>query len=170
MRVLAKARLGVWQLNFLKQAQNLFHSLFLWHRAVDLNDLGHLIAHAVNGVERGQRLLKNHRNPVAANFLHLQLGKIRDVVAVEPNLTVFAKSSVLGQHRHDSPRRDGFARTGFTDDRQGFPARDFVRQAAHSIYSARNGLEVDHDVFDFQQRISHWNTGPLRRANHRRRR
>jgi hypothetical protein len=60
-----------------------FERLVRRHRFMKLNRLDDLFADAMHGVERGHRLLENHRDIVAANLAHVLDGQLRQIAAFE---------------------------------------------------------------------------------------
>jgi hypothetical protein len=113
-----------------------------------------LRADSEQGVERGERVLKDGADAFAADAAHRLRGKIVDALAFEPNLA-----------RGDAPRRveqtdDGhagecFAGARFADDAKHLARRDFERQVVHGAQRALARGELDAKIADFEQRGGH---------------
>jgi len=91
-----------------------------------------LAADLFNWVERGHRILKYHRDFVAADFAQVLVGHLGQVLAVEKNLAAndFAR---IGDQTHDRHRHDTFATAGFADDADGFASLDSQIDTAHGL-------------------------------------
>ena len=103
-------------------------------------------------IERGHRLLKNHRQFVAAQMAHLLFGQGQQVVAAEQDLA-FGVAVGLRQQAHGRQSGDAFARTRFTHHRDGFTRADIEGQvldhrAPFAIHPERGG-----QIADRQQRL-----------------
>jgi hypothetical protein len=85
-------------------------------RAVGLGDL---LADAEDRVERGHRLLEDHRDVAAADGLHLRLGQVGQVLPLEQDLAVDA-GVALGQQAQHAQASDGLAAAAFAHHAQAF--------------------------------------------------
>ena len=82
---------------------------------VDLNRLDKLRADSEEGVQRGERILKDHRDLVAADRAHLLLAGAEQVLAVEDRLAAYLRVGGARQ-AHDRQRANGLAGARFADD------------------------------------------------------
>ena len=122
--------------------------------------LGDLPADRQHRVQRRHRLLKDHRNVVAAHVAHLGLAKRQQVAAGEAD---HARYDAAGWRRHEAQhrqRRDALAAAGLADDRQGFARHDMERDAIDSTDNAVAGEEPGLEIGDFEQ----WPAGRGRRG------
>ncbi|MNE67979.1 hypothetical protein D3C80_1636180 [compost metagenome] len=65
-------------------------------------------------IERGHRLLKNHRNPVAADAADFFGRHLQHILALKTNLAGGDPADPLRQELHNRQRGDAFATAGFT--------------------------------------------------------
>jgi hypothetical protein len=92
--------------------------------AMQPQHLRHLLAHRVQRVERGHRLLEHDGDVVAANRAHLRFRRLQQVLALEQDLSRGMRGRRIGQQLHHRQRRDRLSRTGFADQRDGLAAGD----------------------------------------------
>jgi hypothetical protein len=81
VRILAGAPLGFRDLHQLQHLDRALHRLGAAELLVQLHALGDLPADAQHRVERGHRLLEDHRDAVAADAAHLLLAEAEQVAA-----------------------------------------------------------------------------------------
>ncbi len=81
---------------------------------VDENGLGDLVAHGVDGRQRRERVLEDHRDPAAADRRQIAVGPAEQLLAVEPDRARDARRG--RQQSHDGQRRHRLARPGLADD------------------------------------------------------
>ena len=114
------------------------------------NRFGDLLAHREHRVERGHRLLEDHRDFGATNRAHRRRGHLRqvDALACRPRKLQAAvddaPAAVLDEP-HDRKRGDRLARPRFADDGDGLAAADRKGQSAN-----RGDQPVDRREFDGQ--------------------
>src|SRR5262252_85551 len=85
---------------------------------VDQVGLGDLVADRVVGVQRGQRILEDHRHLAAPQVAHPGLRRLDEFLSVEVDLA--AHPCVAGVvEAEDAETGDALARAGFTDDAEG---------------------------------------------------
>ncbi len=119
------------------------------YRLVDLDRLDELLADLVVRVKRGERVLEDHRDVVAADqpqLLGAHLGEVaplegdppRDLGVVRP-----------GQ-AEDGEVGDALARAGLADDPERLPAADLVGDAVNRLDHALVGRELNPQVLDLE--------------------
>ena len=114
-------------------------------------DLGYLIADRKARVERRHRLLKNHRQPVAAQIAHFVVRQAEQIAAVEQHRAVHLR--VLRQQAHQRERRDALAATGFADDPERGPERDVQVDLIDRVrHAAAVAVEGDPQARNLDQR------------------
>jgi hypothetical protein len=113
VRVVAEPVLGVGDLDLPQQLE-----AALAHRAARGGPMGaqrllELPADGAHRVERGVRLLEDHRDPAAPDVVELPLGELQEVVAVVPDRS--GGASAGRQQAEDRPRGHRLAGAGLTD-------------------------------------------------------
>ena len=83
MRILIEPPLGIGDPHELQQFDRTRRCLLLGHSEVDLQRLLDLEPDREDRVERGHRLLEDHRNVAAADLAHLLVVEIEQRLAVE---------------------------------------------------------------------------------------
>ena len=123
----------------------------LGHLEVDEQGLHHLLADREDRVERGHRLLEDHRDVAAADLAHL-LGREREQVAPVEGDAALRHPPGLGEQAHDRERGDRLAAAGLADDRDDFAPIDRIGNALDRADSAARGLEPHMQVAHLEQR------------------
>jgi len=117
------------------------------HLLVLADRLGDLLAAGEDGVERGHRLLEDHRDVVAAERPHLILGELEEVAALEQD-PAGDVAAVARQQPHDAERGDALATARLTDDAEGAALIDVEVDAVDRLDRAVLGLEVGLEALD----------------------
>ena len=101
------------------------------------------VADLVEGVQRGQRVLEDHRDVVAADLAQLVVGRAR--AGRWPSKRIAPEMRALRDAReaHHGQGRDALARAGLADDAERLAAVDGVGDAVDGLDEAVVGLEVD---------------------------
>ncbi|MCY1542280.1 hypothetical protein D9M68_780220 [compost metagenome] len=120
---------------------------------VQLQRLGDLVAGREAGIQRGHRLLEDHRHVGAAHALQLGVRGVEQVqdVAIAPaqqHAAVDDPAAAVFHQAHQRKRGYGLARPGLAHDGQGFAAVDVEGDAAHCFHGAFGGLEAHGQVID----------------------
>jgi hypothetical protein len=92
-------------------------------------------------VQGCHRVLEDHADLVAAHFLHLFLGKCRQILAFEQNGPFLDSSRRCGNEAHDRLRGDAFAGAGLPDDRDRFPFFHLKVDTPHRLHFSAVHLE-----------------------------
>ncbi len=120
------------------------------HGAVQPQRLGDLSPDRLQGIERGHRLLEDHRDAVAAPSAELGIGQAEELLPVEPHRA--GRKRALGQQPHQGQRRHRLAAAGFADDAEDAAALEREADAAqHGERPARTG-QLDAEIGDREQR------------------
>ena len=125
--------------------------LLVRHVVVDLVGLDDLVAHRVVRVHRGQRVLEDHRHPLAAHPAHLLGGGRDQVLAVEEDLAADLGAVPLVQ-AHDGHARHALARAGLAHDAERLATVDGEGQPVDGLHQAVVGREVHAQVADLEER------------------
>src|ERR1051325_9232163 len=117
MWVVVGAACGVWDGDFAHGFDGGLARLPAVEPAVETERLRYLLADGVDGVERGHRVLEDHRDVVAANLPHALFGRGQKVLAREQNLAPddAARRAYQTHHRE---RRDGLPAARLADEPQ----------------------------------------------------
>ena len=96
--------------------------VLLAHAPVLDQDLGHLARDAKVRVERGHRVLKDHRELDAADVVQLARRQAQQLLAAKAGAA--GAAAVLGEQPHDREEQLGLARAGFADHAQALARLD----------------------------------------------
>ena len=118
---------------------------------VEPHRLGDLLADREDRVQRGHRLLEDHRDVVAADLRHRVLVERREVLAVEDDVRAGLDAAGRVDELHDRERGDGLAASGLTDDAERAALRDREVDAVDGPDQAAVGLEPGAEVLDREQ-------------------
>ena len=116
------------------------------------NGFGNLIADGVYRRHRGEWILKDHRNPAAANGRQILVGAAQQLGAFEPDRAGDLRPR--RQKTHDGKRRNGFSGTGFSHDAEHFSRHHVIAESPHRGYRTRFAWERHGQIADFQQRLA----------------
>ncbi len=133
-----------------------------------------LVADAMHRVERGHRLLKDHRDLVAADVADLLLGNRQQVfddagLAPQPDLAADDRARRRRGEAHDGEAGDALARARFPDKRQRLALAEREGNLIDDEERAAAGGEADAQLLDGERRrvgYGERGTGALR-ANDR---
>ena len=109
---------------------------------VQLQGLGHLLADGEHRVQRGHRLLEDHRDAVTANLADLVFVELEEVLALEEHLT---GNDAAGRDRdqlEEGEGADALAAAALAHECEGFAFLDVVGDAVHGLDQAFFGIEV----------------------------
>ena len=150
MGILLEPFLGIRNAHHFQQLDGAGLALGIGHvRLVQHQHLGDLLADGHGGVQRGQRILKDHGDLRAADLEHLLFGEVGDIAAVEDDLAG-VDSAADGQQTHDGLVRDGLAGAGLAHDGQRLALLQVEAHAANRLYDATVGVNGNVHVLDFQ--------------------
>ncbi len=113
MRILFEPARAVRDADKLQQFERARRRLLVGHFEVNLQGLHHLLADREHRIERGHRLLEDHRDVAAALLAHLLFGEVEQVLAFEQDLALRDLPG-LGEQAHDRERRHRLAAAGFS--------------------------------------------------------
>jgi hypothetical protein len=116
--------------------------------------LDQLVADLVEGVQRRERVLEDHRDLPAAHLAHVGVARVEQVHPVERDRPADARVARARQAHHGH-RGHRLARAGLADDAQRLPALDRVADAVDGLDDAVLGLEMDLEVLDLQKGLGH---------------
>ena len=136
------------------QLQDLAHALTQFSLGqllfVELDDLGDLVAHAVDGVQTGHGILEHHGSLGAAQLAQILFLHGENGVAVQIDLALGDLGGVGGQHTEDGQGGGGFTGAGFTHQTEGLAAADGQIDTVDGLDHFAVGHVVNVKVLDFQ--------------------
>ena len=153
VRVFAEALLRLGDADRLQQGEGRLLRLLAVHLEVVDQRLGDLAADLHDRVERGHRVLEDHRHLRAPDRAHLLLGVSGDVGALVVHVAV-ADHVALGQQPHDRAGQDRLARARLAHDAEGLAAVEAEGHAVHRSHGSPLGQEVRLEVDDAQQLVA----------------
>ena len=151
MRILFEPPRAVRDADQLEQFERTRRRLLVGHLQVNLQRLHHLLADGQHRVERGHRLLEDHRDVAAAPLAHLLLGEVEQVLPLEQDLAL-GDAAGFGEQAHDRERGDRLAAAGLAHDGDDLAPVDGVGNAFDRANGAARGFEVDVQIPHLQQR------------------
>src|SRR5262249_17567388 len=155
VRILLHPALGVRDVHEAQHLAGLVHRVAPAEPLVQADGLGDLLAHREDGVERGHRLLEDHRDLLAADLAHLRGGKLEEVPAVVVDLAVDDASWGLRDEPHDAERRDALAAARLADHAQRLALVDVEVHPVDGADDALVGEEVRLQSLDVEQSFGH---------------
>ena len=114
------------------------------HAAMQDERLGDLRADPVQRVQRGHRLLKDHRDPVAAQAPHRLFGEAHEFAPLEPDRA--ADPRALGREAHQRQRRHRLAGARFADHAEALALVEAEGRAVDDADRAVRQRQVDDEV------------------------
>jgi len=138
VRVVLEAFVGLGNAHEVEHVGRELQGFLLALTLVEHDRLGDLIAHGVDRVERGHRLLKDHGDVVATNAAHLGLGKLEQVLGLavltaEPDLAPRNHARRHGDEAHHGQGRDRLTGTRFPHYRERFPLVDVIGNPVNGL-------------------------------------
>ena len=135
---------------FLQQGHSTLARLMGADGQMGLDGLHQLLAHAVQGVERGQWVLKNRANVAPAQAAQALAVQVVDALAVKPNAATGDAPGRLEQ-TNDGRAGERLARPRLTHHAQHLTGGHAERHTVQSPQHTPAGGELDHQVFDLEQ-------------------
>ncbi|MNR26510.1 hypothetical protein D3C85_1437270 [compost metagenome] len=111
---------------------------------MQLQHLGHLPLYRQVGVERGHRVLEDHRHAVAADAVELFRAHGQQVLAVVQRFA--AGFAVLGQQAHHRQHALALAGAGFADNAQRLAGLQVEADAVDGADQTVGGLELHAEI------------------------
>jgi hypothetical protein len=122
---------------------------------VTQNRLDDLVADSEARIERGHRLLEDHRQPVAPQVAQGLIGDLQQIHAVEADRACYLRG-VLRQQAHDRERRHALAAAGLPDQAERRAIGDAEIETVDGMgHAAIVAVEADPQAFDLDQRARH---------------
>src|SRR5690606_2280985 len=99
-----------------------------------------------------QRILEDHRDPIAAQALELALGEPDDLPPLEADAAAGDAPGRALEQAHRGEARHALARAGLADEPDDLPPVDGKAHAVDGAHRAVATAELDAQVFDLEQR------------------
>ena len=128
--------------------------------AMQCNRFADLAAHRHQRVERGHRLLEDHRNVIAADLLHLRFGEIQQIGALETDRAADGPSRRVGNEAQYGQRSDALAAAALADDAQSLAAAHRVGHPVDRAHNAAWCEEMRLKVIDLEHRVRRFRARP----------
>jgi hypothetical protein len=127
MRIFPGAALGLRNAHQPQHVDGLLPSFLAAHLLMQPHRLDDLVADPHHRIERGHRLLEDHRDAVAPDAAHRGIVELQEVGTLERHRTADDAAGRIRHQAHDRERADAFAAAGLADDRQRLAAADRER-------------------------------------------
>ena len=167
VRVLVDAPLGEGHPDELQQLDRPRARVVLAHAGVvHLDGLPDLVADRQDRVQRGHRVLEDHRHVAAPDLPELALRHLDQVAALEHRLTLDHAPGRLrnqSEHRH---HRHALARPRLAHDAEDLTRLQVVGDVGHRADYPVFGLELDGQVLNREDRLSHELSAASDRVRH----
>jgi hypothetical protein len=120
---------------------------------VQPHGLADLIADREHRIQRRHRLLKDHRDPVAADLPHLRRRQREQILSRVLDLPAGDLSRRRRDEAHHRQRRHALAAARLADHAERLLRQDLERHAIHRANRAGVGTELRDQVTDLEQRL-----------------
>ncbi len=157
VRILAEPPGSVGDADHLQELDGAASSLALVHALVDEQRLHDLQADGQHRIERGHRLLEDHRDVAAADGAHVVLGQLEQIAALEQDAPARHAPGGLGEQSHDRQRRYRLAAARLPHQRDHLARVHAPAHALHRANDAARRHEVNVQVLDRKQ----WRSGRM---------
>ncbi|MPL80475.1 hypothetical protein SDC9_26375 [bioreactor metagenome] len=152
VRELVEPALGFRDPHRLQRLKGAAAGLGARHRRMGADRLAKLAPDRQHRVERGHRLLEDHRDAVAANGPHPALGQAGQVLALKADRPGADAQRGRRQQPHDRERGQRLARAALAGDGDGLARRQGEAEIAHQRPLAPLGPDRDRQPLDRQHR------------------
>ena len=170
VRIVVHAPLRVGDVDQPQHLGGAHHRLLGRQLLVQGDHLGDLVAHRVDRVERGHRLLEDDGDLAGADLVHLVLVERDQVPALPQDLAGLEAARRHVDQLQDRARRHGLAAARFAHHAHGLAAVDVQVDAIDRTHHSVFGLEPGFQAANVQQGICTLTLAPTARGADRRRR
>ena len=163
VRIGVRDALGLGQAHVAQDLDDALEALRTCKVGVRVDHLVDLITDGHEGIERGHRLLEDHRDPPAAHPAHVRRRHLQKVLALEAD-DARARMQPRRQQAHDGARHHRLARPRLSDH-----AEDLVRAKREThvldrVGAVRPGGEIHGQALDVEQGVGHRSLVPKARV------
>src|SRR6266852_5156855 len=150
VRIVVRAFLRRWDADLVQHGHCHTHRPCLVPALVQPDRLSDLPSRAEDRIERRHRVLKDHRDLLAADLAHLDLGQFGQVAAFEPHLAADDLARAL--KAHDAQGRHRFAAARFPDYAQCLSRVKLERHAVDRLDNPFRREEPGLEVMELEER------------------
>ena len=155
MRVIVDPLLRPWDSDLCEQVDRPSPGLTLPQLVVLVELLLDLPADVVDRVQRGHRVLEDHRDLFAANLAHRVTGEAHQVAALVDDLALVDDVRV-GDQPHHRHHRHALAGAGLADDPDHLALADRERDPVDGAHKSVLGAKGNLEILDREQRLGHY--------------
>src|SRR5215469_1521847 len=156
VRVVLDAPFRIWNTHQVKHFNRAFPGLvFTEVFAVPLDCLRNLVTYGEHRIERGHRVLENHRDFATAQIGQLVLVLLQDIFTVEVDLAANDLARWIGYQAHHRKRRNAFAAAALTYYPQGLARLDGKGDIIDSLHYPSTCKKVRLEVVYLKQILCH---------------
>ena len=117
--------------------------------------LRYLQADGQRRIERGHRLLEDHRDLVAAHRADAGIVELQQIDTVEQDFAALDPARRVRDQPQHRQRGDAFAGSGLAHNRERLAGIEMERHAIDRGHGSALGAESHRQIFDLQQRARH---------------
>ena len=154
VRIAARAPLRLGDADPVEQRHGVGEGLGIGSVLVEHDRLGDLVAGGEHRVERGHRLLEDHRRLASAHPAKASFGGVGQLLAVEADRAAGELAGRRGDQPHDRQRGDRLAAARFPDDAQRLALGGRQAHLVQRRDLAVAGAEGDAQVLDLEQHLN----------------
>jgi hypothetical protein len=151
MRIFVGALLGLRDAREPQHVDRLLPRLPPAHLLVQQDRFRDLAAYGEHGIERGHRLLEDHRDVLAAHRAHRLFVERQQIDACQLDLAAGDAAGRIGHQPHQRQRCNALAAARFADDRQGLVRREREADAVYGFHGTEAQVEIGAQVLDREQ-------------------
>ena len=146
VRVGVDAAFGLGDVDAAQHFDGAVHRLLARQALVQRDRLAHLAADGEQRIERGHRLLEDHRDLVAADALHLGLAELEQVLALEADGAADDAAGRVCHQAQNRQRRHALAAARFAHHAQRLAALEVIGNAVDRTHGADRGEEMGLEI------------------------
>ena len=150
MRIIVRTQFRIGNRHFAHRLDCRLARGFPRKTAMQTQRFGNLLANREDRIQRGHRILKDHRDVVTTHGAHLGIRKLQQIAVFEKNLAGDDLSRRRNQ-THDRKRRDRLAATAFAHQPQQLAAIEIETDAIDRAHQSRARREMGLQIVDFEQ-------------------
>ena len=148
VRILVNPLFGRREFDLAQHLDGLLHDALAAPGALRVDHFGQLVADGEHRVQRGLRVLQDHRDLAPPNLPHLPLALGKKILALQQYLALHGPGGFIGQQAHQRQGGDALAAAGLADQAQHLAAVQRKADAIDGLYDAtaqeEMGVKVPH--------------------------
>ncbi len=161
MRVGCEPRLRILDADLVEKVDHARFCGAVGKPAMNFQNLADLVFDRVQRIERRHRLLKDHRNLVAADSPERFGRKLHQILALKLDHARWVRGGRVGQQAQDRERGHRLARAGFSDESHRLALADLEGGILHRMHDLAAGMKIDRQILDPNQSaaLARWRVG-----------